>query len=154
MESHELKAVISGSFKFKPEIDAAHEAFRDHNVLVLAPDKGWLYMAPHQLSIIKESDMLRPLPSEQHMTAFEIEQSFLDSMRRSDFLYILNQEGYVGNSTAFELGFAIGIGKPIYASEAIILDEPDLTIRALINEYVTVLPIEQIAGHFRNRYAQ
>jgi nucleoside 2-deoxyribosyltransferase len=152
MESPELSTSISGSFKFKPEIDAAHEIFRDHNVIVLAPGTGWLYMTPAKLSLITAQNMLRPLPIERGMSPKQIENSFLESIRESDFLYVMNKESYMGNSTAFELGFALGIGKPVYAAEPILFEEVDLQIRDLVNDYVKVMPIEQVANHFRENY--
>jgi hypothetical protein len=35
-----LTTAISGSFKFKPEIDALHDEFADAGVNVLEPSKG------------------------------------------------------------------------------------------------------------------
>lgn len=40
MTRNVLKTAISGSFTFKPEIDALHETFADYGVQVLAPPNG------------------------------------------------------------------------------------------------------------------
>lgn len=110
-----LNCVISGSFeKFKPEIDQTIDTFTDLGVNVLAPDKGWLYV-PHQ----KRSLKFRPLKSEIDKTIKEIEDEFLRNLSNSDFLYLVDVGGYVGESSGLELGFAMGSNKPIYAREPI-----------------------------------
>ena len=110
-----LKTAISGSFKFKPEIDALHEEFADHGVEVLEPTKGWLW-TPNSRIIPGE---VRPLPAEQGMNSREIEERFLRAIDRSDFLFLNNIERYVGNMSAFELGYTITRGIPIYSREAV-----------------------------------
>jgi len=36
-------------------------------------------------------------------------------IRKSDVVFMFNKEGYSGNSTTLELGYAVALGKPIYA---------------------------------------
>ena len=36
-------------------------------------------------------------------------------MRLADVIYIYNKDGYAGVSTNIEIGFAMGLNKPIYA---------------------------------------
>lgn len=36
-------------------------------------------------------------------------------IRMSDIVYLYNKGGYSGNSTTMEIGFAVALGKPIYA---------------------------------------
>lgn len=108
-------AAISGSFnKFKAEIDMAHEAFRDHNVLVIAPDKGWLYL-PKLVGYTG----FRPLPSERELSPEQIEREFLKKVKEADFLYVYDEEGYIGVSAGAEIGYALAAGKPIYLKEPI-----------------------------------
>ncbi|HYM64999.1 MAG TPA: hypothetical protein VES68_00735, partial [Candidatus Sulfotelmatobacter sp.] len=105
IQERQLSCVISGSFdKFKPEIDEAIDTFRDLGVNVLAPAKGWLYVASHRLPEIKNQGF-RPLPSEIGKGIREIEEDFLTSLARSDFHYVVNINGYIGTMTAFEMGF-------------------------------------------------
>lgn len=33
----------------------------------------------------------------------------------ADVVFIYNQDGYIGNSTTLELGYAVALGKPVYA---------------------------------------
>ncbi len=70
MQAEKLRCCVSGSFKFKPEIDLAIDEFADLGVIVLEPAKGWLYRDPH---IIIAGPSFRPLPNEvnipiQHRT--------------------------------------------------------------------------------------
>ncbi|MCK5127308.1 MAG: hypothetical protein KAR42_13720 [candidate division Zixibacteria bacterium] len=47
----------------------------------------------------------------------EIEVLHLQAIERSDFIYIVNPHGYLGNSTIFEIGYAISRGIPVYSSD-------------------------------------
>lgn len=115
MSERELKCVISGSFdKSKPEIDRAIDEFTELGVKVLAPNKGWLIVSQSQKNI-----GFRPLKTELYMTTKEIEEVFLKGIENSDFLYLVDMHGYVGNSAAFEMGYAFGREIPIYAREEI-----------------------------------
>ncbi|HAS6371128.1 TPA: nucleotide pyrophosphohydrolase [Vibrio vulnificus] len=49
----------------------------------------------------------------------------LQRIREADFIYILNFSGYVGKSVAMDIGYALGLGKPVYALEPI--SDPDIT---------------------------
>jgi hypothetical protein len=115
MSRRSLRTAISGSFKFKPEIDALHEAFADYDVMVTAPEKGWLWL-PNRTLV---STPFRPLPSERGLSIRDIEAGFLAKIKEADFLYVYNQESYLGVSTAIEIGYAIGTETPIYAQNDI-----------------------------------
>jgi hypothetical protein len=110
------EGVISGSFKFKPEIDAAIDEFRDLNVIIRAPEVGWLYVPARGLIVATSDEQFLPLPNEQHMMAGEVEAAFLDQLDQSDFVYVMNSEGYIGDMSIFEIGYSRGMRKPIYAS--------------------------------------
>jgi len=49
----------------------------------------------------------------------------LERIKQSDMTYILNFEGYVGKSVALDIGYALGLGKPVYALEPI--SDPDIS---------------------------
>jgi hypothetical protein len=49
----------------------------------------------------------------------------LQRIREADITYILNFGGYVGKSVAMDIGYALGIGKPVYALEPI--QDPEIT---------------------------
>ncbi len=109
-----LTACISGSFKLKPEIDELQEEFMDHGVKVLEPSRGWLYL-PGRMPENYES--FRPLPSERGLTLRHVEDRFLKAISRSTFLYVNNFYGYIGMSTALEIGYAHNSQKPIFARQ-------------------------------------
>lgn len=153
----ELTAVVSGSFKFKPEIDELGEEFQDHSVIVIAPDTGWLYLPRFRLILPGDRDFgFRPLPNERHMSSpSEVEATFLRDLTQADFVYFYTSEGYAGNSVALEFGYALGIGKPMYAlepmdAERALPDARDFCV--LFNEHATVLPVADVADDFRERF--
>lgn len=151
--------MISGSFKFKPEIDAMHEEFRDHGVVVIAPDTGWLFLPRFSLVLPGDSDFgFRPLPSERRMSGpGEIERVFLQQLAESDFVYFCTPEGYAGNSVALEFGYALGLDKPMYGLEPMDVDRalPDARgFCTMFNKYVTIAPVAEAAALFRDRTAE
>lgn len=113
--SRELTCCISGSFdKFKPEIDAAIREFTDLGVIVLEPGLGWLSKL-QVLTLGYDPKVFRPLPREIGLKPGQIENRFLKALGRSDFLYVENPNGYIGNSAALEIGFALARNRAIYS---------------------------------------
>lgn len=153
MAGEQLQTAISGSFKFKPEIDALHDEFADYGIAVLEPTKGW---QPLPFGSIIMPDF-RPLPVERGMSIDAIEQRFLDAIKKSDFSYVYNPESYIGLSAALEMGFAIGEGKPIYAKETpdfLELSDGDLNQKAYYEKRIAVASIAEIARLERARREQ
>jgi hypothetical protein len=137
---YEISTCISGSFKFKPEIDLLIEEFQDLHVKVRAPEKGWLVVP--RFSIITPS--FRPLPSERKMPIRTVEDNFLRSIMDSTFLYVGSFGGYAGGSTNFEMGFALGKEKPVYANQKIINEENDLEYAELLKQIKILSPAEVV----------
>lgn len=130
----DIRCVVSGSFsKFKPEIDLTIDELTDIGVTVLAPDKGWLHKAPTRLYSLGDKQF-RPLPTEKGMSPREVEDSFLEALSNSDFVYVVNPGGYVGDVVSLEMGFAIGLGIPIYSQEPI---SPALDIDPMWKERIS-----------------
>jgi len=132
-----LTACISGSFKFKPEIDSLIDEFADYGVTVLEPTKGWLYVP----GILKEPvGTFKPLPQEVGMDASQVERRFLSAIARAHFVYLHNQSGYLGVMSSLELGFTIGKNKPIFAREPITLEnfENDLATYEAARAHVAI----------------
>lgn len=136
----ELKTCISGSFKFKPEIDLLIEEFNDLGVTVLSPEKGWLYIPKYR--ILKPE--FRPLPLERNMSIKTIEDNFLIGINQSDFLYVASFEGYIGESTSMEIGFAFAKQIPVYSIQKIINIENDLWFGEVLNRIKVKSPSEVI----------
>lgn len=51
----------------------------------------------------------------------------------ADVVYLFNKNGYSGNSTTLELGYAVALGKPIYALSD---KDEELCRKILIREIV------------------
>ena len=141
----EAKCCISGSFnKGKDIIDRDIDTFNDLNVMVLAPSKGWLFL-PRDSHIDRYDKGFRPLASERGLNVKQIEDNFLECIKKSDFLYIEAVGGYVGNSGFFEIGFAIANEIPVYSSESIILDSDfDIEIREILSKIQVATPEKAI----------
>lgn len=67
-----------------------------------------------------------------------LEQAFLEAGENSDFVYLFNPEGYVGEHTSFELGRLSTLKVPIYAFSKISYEVTNrihaLTVNALITQ--------------------
>jgi hypothetical protein len=145
MSEQWLKTAVSGSFKFKPEIDRLHEEFADYQVEVLEPTQGWLYIPSRNPGVQPE---FRPLPEEVGMGIKEVEDRFFAAIDRSDFMYLHNSEGYIGTSMAMEIAWANRGKTPIFAKEPIRLHnaDGDLGLYALLlADVVVATPAEAAA---------
>lgn len=131
----QLTCVVQGSFRFKRKIDEAIEELTELGVQVLGPEKGDLYRS--------EWLGFYHLKWERPFTPREVEDSFLSLIRRSDFTYLVNPDGYVGNIVSFELGHCMGWGIPVYASNPIDhrLDPDPLWEKRI--DYVEVMSVSQ-----------
>lgn len=149
MRENELKCCVSGSFfKFKKEIDTTIDEFRGLGFTVLAPDKGWLYIPKHLIGTLDLK--FRPLPTERGMDSGQIEDSFLESIRKSNFLYVDNHEGYIGDSVSLEIGFTIAHGISIFSRNKMVSNEVyDLWWGYLTDRIIVAQPSE-IRGLLRD----
>lgn len=149
----DLQACISGSFsKFKPEIDQLIDDFSDLGVEILEPTKGYI-ARPHILTGI-DPRSIHPLPDERGMREQDIEKRFIAALKRADFLFLYNKEGYIGPSVGLEFGFADAWKKPIYALEATVpleIVDYDLSVKAYIEDRITHLSLESLVARERER---
>lgn len=144
----EISTCISGSFKFKPDIDLLIEEFQDLHVKVLSPEKGWLVVPRYQ--ILRPG--FRPLPSEKGMTVRHIEDGFLRHIESATFLYVGNFEGYTGLSTFLEIGFALGTNKPVYCVNEIKRNEEnDLWFEEVLKESIKAMTPEDTVKDVRKQ---
>ena len=118
MSRENINCTILGSFKFKKDIDLVREEFEDHGVKVLAPEKGQVY-SPPLVRHIQIANSFRPLPSERHHPIKMVEDTFLRAITMSDFTYLVDIDGYIGNVVSMEMGFVIARDIPLYASNAV-----------------------------------
>jgi nucleoside 2-deoxyribosyltransferase len=50
-------------------------------------------------------------------TKAELTYAFLEKIRRSDAIYVIAEEGYIGRSVAIEIGYATALGKDVVLSQ-------------------------------------
>lgn len=73
---------------------------------------------------------------------YQLTWSFLEKVRVSDVLYVIDTEGYTGTSVSLEVGYAYALGKPIYAIEP--PSEP-----AVASLVTAVLGVDELAESLR-----
>jgi hypothetical protein len=121
LSNRALKVTVSGSFRrAMGAIEDAVYALTDAGVRVLSPADprvvdqfgDFLFVASDRVRAIK-------LVQSRHLAAIE----------SSDFVWLVAPEGYIGQSGAMEIGYAVAHGTPVFCSEVPI----DLTLR----QYVT-----------------
>ena len=96
--------VICGSRRFKPEIREFAKKLKEKGVLVYEP---YLH---------EESDEGNQLSQEyKNFVALGLTHNHFYKIRMAEVVFVYNKDGYIGNSTTLEIGFAVALGKPIYA---------------------------------------
>ncbi len=113
-----MKGVVGGSFRqFQNGIRRAYRVFEENGIAVcfscnrdvVGVDDGFPILAGDPTGA----------------SVRELEDGYLASIREGDFFYIVagdgpeNEKVYVGIGTAFEVGFAHGLGKDVYSSHRI-----------------------------------
>jgi len=90
--------VISGSLKrFGKEIEVLGNELRD---------KGYFVYYPEVKSLrLKNFDSLNEIIKRD--TAKGITLEYFEYIRRADVMFVYNKDGYSGNSTTLEIGFAM-----------------------------------------------
>lgn len=100
---------ISGSLrKFLDNIREYIRDFEKNSITVLSPkiskiqtdNNGFIYF---------KNDKKKPIDL--------IEKTHLLNISYSDFLFVVNPNGYIGTSTLFEIGYALALNKKIFSSD-------------------------------------
>ena len=104
-----LTIVVSGSFRrFFPEISKTVLTFESLGMVVLSPAASEVTNPDEEFAILKTDKTRDPKV---------LEQGHLDAITKADALYLYNPEGYLGDSSKMELGWAIALGKPVFCKE-------------------------------------
>lgn len=100
-----VTVTVSGSFRrhLAPIADAVQQ-FAELGVRVLSPTDPRV-VDRHGEFLFVASDRVRSIRL--------VQDRHLESIRASDFLWLVCPEGYVGPSAAMELGFAVAAGVPV-----------------------------------------
>lgn len=100
-----LKCTISGSFrKHMEEIKCLFVAFTELQCEVLSP---------RNTKVVGQSEEFVLLEGDAGCSK-HIQKNHFDAIRNSDFLYVVNPDGYCGNSTILEIGYAIKCDIPVF----------------------------------------
>jgi len=116
---------ICGSRRFKKEIREFATKLKKAGVVVYEP-------------ILNDDPKINDLPKHFKKFAFlGLTHHQFSFIRKADIVYFYNKDGYMGNSSTLELGFAEALGKPIYA---LCEDKEEPCRNVLINEVIKTLP--------------
>lgn len=104
-----LSIVISGSFrKYYDDIREAIKRFESLGIRVLSPEHS---------EVVNPGDEFVLLGTDETECPETIEREHLHAILRADALYVYNADGYIGPSSAMEVGWALAAGKPVYTKE-------------------------------------
>lgn len=109
-----IRCVLSGSFrKNRPGLISAYSE------LVTC---GCQVLSPHRLEFSSEKALFVKDKAEEHLSEETIESHHLVSIKQSDFVWLHAPEGYIGLSTALEIGYAAAHHVPVFTNTE--LSEP------------------------------
>lgn len=115
-----LKVTVSGSFhRHLHAITRAVYELTDFGVRVVSPADP---------RVVETFGVLNFVASDPFRSIRLVQDRHLESIRSSDFIWLVASDGYVGQSASMEIGFAAAHGIPIFSDDAIF----DVTLR----EYV------------------
>ncbi len=106
------ETVVSGSFrKHMEQIAKTLEGFEKADVKVLAPATKEAVNPDEEFIILATDDPNKP--------PHKLEMDFMREIRKADFLYVADIDGYIGQSTATEMAYARLKNLPVVVAEAI-----------------------------------
>lgn len=101
LERRVMVVTLCGSTRFKAEFEAVNRGLTLSGHLVFAP------------GVFGHADGI-PLTAEQKA---QLDELHLEKIRRSDWVYVINPGGYIGESTRREIEYATSTGKRIRYTE-------------------------------------
>lgn len=106
-----LSIVISGSFRrYFDGISETGRAFEALGIDVLSPKASKVINPGEEFAVLETDDTDDPKT---------LEQRHLDAIAVADALYLYDPDGYIGDSSKMELGWAIALGKPVFCKELV-----------------------------------
>ncbi|HEY4512539.1 MAG TPA: nucleoside 2-deoxyribosyltransferase [Candidatus Paceibacterota bacterium] len=115
--------VICGSRRFKPEMREFAKRLKKLGVVVYEP-----YLHSGQDEWVKLSDDYKKF------VALGLTHDHFYKIQMADVVFVFNKDGYAGNSTTLEIGYAVALGKPIYALSG---DSEELCRHVLFREIIS-----------------
>lgn len=128
--------VFCGSFKFYHEMEKAAAILRKQGFNVIVPQPSHIRHA-HRPQDLKEGKF-----DKKTLTKWEKKGAFqhLANIRKGDVVYIFNQGSYLGPAVTVEIGYALALGKPIFAKAPI----KDITVSNFIQAVVSVSSLAKL----------
>jgi nucleoside 2-deoxyribosyltransferase len=114
--------VICGSKKFKPEIKAFAAKLRKAGVTVYEP---YLHTGQDEWERLSEDY--------KKFVALGLTHDHFYKIKMADIVFIYNKDKYAGVSTTLEIGYALALGKPIYA----LCTDDEICRHVLFREIIT-----------------
>jgi len=99
--------VICGSRRFKPEMREFGKRLNELGAVVFEP-----YLHSGQDEWQKLTDDYKKF------VALGLTHDHFYKIRTADVVFVYNKDGYSGNSTTLEIGYAVAVNKPLYALSA------------------------------------
>lgn len=115
--------VICGSRRFKPEMRKFASGLKNLGVTVYEP-----YLHSGQEEWKSLSDAYK------RFVALGLTHDHFYKIKMADVVFMYNKDGYAGNSTTLELGYAVALGKPIFALSD---KDEELCRKVLVRDIVT-----------------
>ncbi len=112
MKDTVIRCVLSGTYR--KERAGLLSAYRE---LVTC---GCQVLSPHRLEFDQQDVLFVRDAAEAEISEETIEKHHLLSIKQSDFLWLHAPSGYIGVSSAFEVGYAVAHKVPVFATEAIV----------------------------------
>jgi len=104
-----LSIVISGSFR---------KHYKDICVMIRNfENQGIEVLSPRHSTVINPGEDFVLLETDETTCPEKLEREHLNAICQASALYLYNPDGYVGLSSAMEVGWALALGKPIYVNE-------------------------------------
>ncbi len=115
--------VLCGSRRFKSEIWEFAKRLKELGIIVFEPhlhsgQEEWRHLSH----------------AYQEFVALGLTHDHFYKIRMADVVFVYNKYGYIGNSMTLEIGFAVALGKPIYALGG---DEGELCRHVLFREIIS-----------------
>ncbi len=114
--------VMCGSRRFKPEMREFAEKLRKLGVIVYEP-----YLHSGQDEWARLSDDYKKF------VILGLTHDHFYKIKMADVVFLFNKDGYSGNSTTLEIGYAVAEDKPIYALSG---DDEEICRQVLIRETI------------------
>jgi nucleoside 2-deoxyribosyltransferase len=105
-----FRCTLSGSYR--KDYDGLQSAYHE-----LATN-GCQILSPNRLDFNSNETLFVRDAAEEYLTEEFIERHHLLAISQSDFLWLHTPNGYIGSSTAFEIGYAVSHGIPVFSSVA------------------------------------